>query len=92
MTMDIPIPAELPIRPEDLLILPEDDGRILSLTGGYFLPVGRRRRLLEEDVNVEDEGLADLSGYNCNIIVTYDEDNDADKKIRDTSFTAKPPT
>ena len=38
------------------------------------------RRLLEEAEDVEYEGLAELSGCNCNMIVTLTEHEDADYK------------
>ena len=38
------------------------------------MPTGRRRSLLQDDdEDVEYEGLADLSGCNCNMVVTYEE-------------------
>ena len=41
---------------------------------------GTGRRLLEEAEDVEYEGLAELSGCNCNMIVTLTEHEDADYK------------
>ena len=42
--------------------------------------MGMGRRLLQDDEDVEYEGLAELSGCNCNMIVTLTEHEDADYK------------
>ena len=51
--------------------------------------MGMGRRLLQDDEDVEYEGLVELSGCNCNMIVTLTEHEDeiTKKKIRNSSFT-----
>ena len=48
-----------------------DDSSGFGDLGGGF----RRRRLLQDD-DAEYEGLADLSGCNCNMVVTYEDGDD----------------
>ena len=50
---------------------------------------GVRRRLLQEDVDVEYEGLAELSGCSCNMIVISD-DEDEKKQLRFHNETSDP--
>ena len=52
-----------------------DDSSGFGDLGGGF----RRRRLLQDD-DAEYEGLADLSGCNCNMVVTYEEADGDDYK------------
>ena len=68
-----PVPDPVP---DEGAAMPADDG-----TGGMDeMPGMGKRRLLQDDVDVEYEGLAELSGCNCNMIVTYTEDDDEEYK------------